>query len=113
MLRMLVVALLGLSVTVVAQGDDPKPGTDPKPPWQRLLTSADAKKAADLEKRIAELEAADNYAEVIPLREELLALRTGEQGADHWQTVNEKWALKVVTKVAALPAEKRAGWRQR
>ena len=27
MLRMLLVALLGLSLAVVAQGDDPKPGT--------------------------------------------------------------------------------------
>jgi len=109
---MLLVALLGLSLVVVAQGDDPKPKTDAKPPWQWLLTGADARKAADLETRIAELEAADNYAEAIRRREELLALRMRGQGAEHWQTVDEKWNLAATTKVAALPPEKRAGWRQ-
>jgi len=111
MLRILVVTLVGLALAVVAQGDDPKPRTDPKPPWQRLLTGANAQKAADLKTRIAELEAADNYAEALRQREELLALRTREQGAEHWQTVNEKWALTATNKVAALPKEKRAGWR--
>jgi len=111
MFRMLLVALLGLALVVVANGDDPKPRTDPKPPWQRLLTGADARKAADLVTRILELEAADNYAEAIRLREQLLALRTRVQGADHWQTINEKWNLAATTKVAALPEEKRAGWR--
>jgi len=112
MVRMLLVFWLGLSLAVMARGDDPKPKTDPKPPWQRLLTGADARKAADLDKRIVELEAVDHYAEAIRLREELLALRTQEQGAEHWQTVNAKWALVATTKVAALPEEKRAGWRQ-
>jgi tetratricopeptide (TPR) repeat protein len=106
MLRMLAVALLGLALAVVAQADDAKP------PWQRLLTGDDARKAADLEKRVVELEAADNYAEAIRRHEELLALRTRVQGADHWQTVNQKWYLTATTKVAALTAEKRAGWRQ-
>jgi len=106
------IALVGLALVVVAQGDDSKPETDPKPPWQRLLTGANARKAADLEKRIGELEAADKYAEALRQREELLALRTREQGAEHWQTANEKWALTAMTKVAALAEEKRTGWRQ-
>jgi len=112
MSRMLLVALLGLALAVVANGDDLKPKTEPKPQWQRLLTGADTQKAADLEKRIAALETADNYAEAIRLQEELLALRTQKQGTDHWETVNEKWLLAAARKVAALPAEKRAGWRQ-
>ncbi len=106
MLRMLLVSLLAFSVAVVAQGDDPKPQ------WQRVLTGDDGRKAADLEKRIAEVEAADNYAEAIRQREELLALRTRVQGAEHWQTVNAIWALTATTKVAALAEAKRAGWRQ-
>jgi tetratricopeptide (TPR) repeat protein len=106
MVRMLLVALLGLTLAVVARGDEPKPQ------WQRLLTDADARKAAELDKRIGELEAADNYVEAIRLQEELLALRTRQQGAEHWQTVNEKWFLAAMQKVAGLPAEKRAGWRQ-
>src|SRR6516165_10613644 len=84
MSRMLAVAFLGLPLTVVATSDDSKSKIDPKPQWQRLLTDADARKAADLEKRIGELEAADKYAETIRLIEELLALRTRLQGADHW-----------------------------
>ena len=112
MSRMLAVAFLGLPLTVVATSDDSKSKIDPKPQWQRLLTDADARKAADLEKRIGELEAADKYAETIRLIEELLALRTRLQGADHWETVNQKWELAAVKKVAALPEEKRAGWRQ-
>jgi CHAT domain-containing protein/tetratricopeptide (TPR) repeat protein len=77
-----------------------------------LLTGADAAKAADLKKRIKELEAADQYAEAIRLGEELLALRTRVQGADHWETLDQKWALAATNKVAALPAEQRIGWRQ-
>jgi hypothetical protein len=99
-------ALLGLALAVVSLGDHPKCQ------WQRLLTGADAKKGADLEKRIEKLETADNYAEAIRLRKELLDLRTRGQGAEHWLTVNEKWNLAATTKVAALPEEKRAGWRQ-
>jgi len=106
MLRMLLVALLGLSLAVVAQADDPKPQR------QRLLTEDDARKAADLGKRSAELENADRYAEVIVAAEELLALRTKVQGADHWETVSQKWRLGALKKVAALPDEKRLGWRK-
>jgi CHAT domain-containing protein len=106
MLRMLFVVLLGLFLAVAAHA------ADPKPPWQRLLTGEDAKKAAGLEKRIEELETADKYAEAIRLGEELLALRTNVQGADHWETVNRKWELAALRKVAALPEEQRIGWRQ-
>jgi CHAT domain-containing protein/tetratricopeptide (TPR) repeat protein len=77
-----------------------------------MLTGEDAKKAAELQKRIADLEAADKYAEAIGLQEELLALRTKVQGADHWETVDEKWVLAVLNKVAALPEQKRASWRR-
>jgi len=112
MLRMHLVALLALFLAGVAHGDEAKPKSEPKPQWQRMLTGADARKATDLEQRIKKLEAADKYAEAIRLHEELLALRTQVQGADHWQTVGAKWKLATTTKVAALPAEKRAGWRQ-
>jgi tetratricopeptide (TPR) repeat protein len=83
-----------------------------KPPWQRLLSGDDAKKADGLQQRIEELENGDQYAEAIKRSAELLALRTRVQGAEHWQSVDQKWALTALQKVAALPAEKRAGWRQ-
>jgi tetratricopeptide (TPR) repeat protein len=106
MLRMRLLALLGLSLAVVAHA------ADSKPPWQRLLSGDDAKKAARLQQRIEELEAADRYAEAVRLQEELIALRTKVQGAEQWETVSEEWALTALKKVAALTEEKRAGWRQ-
>jgi tetratricopeptide (TPR) repeat protein len=107
-----IACVVGGVVWATARADDPKPRTAPKPPWQQLLTGEDAKKAAGLEKRIEELEAADKYAEAIRLGEELLALRTKVQGAEHWETVNQKWQLAALRKVAALPEAKRIGWRQ-
>jgi tetratricopeptide (TPR) repeat protein len=106
MLRIPLIALLALSLLAPAFADDPKPQ------WQRMLTGDDAKKAAELEKRIAEFGTADKYADAIRLQGELLAMRTQVQGADHWETVNEKWALTALKKVAALPSEDRAGWRR-
>jgi tetratricopeptide (TPR) repeat protein len=106
MLRMLIVAVLGLSLLEVAFADEPKPQ------WQRMLTGDDAKKADELQKRIAELEAADKYAAAIQPREELLALRKKLQGDDHWETLIEKWTLVALKKVAALPEEKRSVWRK-
>src|SRR5205085_8740015 len=103
MLRIRILLLLALLLAVVAHA------SDPRPPWQRLLTGADAKKAAELEQRIEKLEAADKYAEAIRLGEELLTLRTKAQGADHWETVNVRWGLMALKKVAALPKDKRIG----
>jgi hypothetical protein len=73
---MLLVTWLGLSLTVGVQADNSKPEAELKPQWQRLLTGADARKATELEKRIAEFENTDRYAEAIRTGEELLALRT-------------------------------------
>jgi len=106
MVRMRWLALLGLSLVVVASA------ADSKPPWQRLLKGDNAKKAAGLQKRIEELEATDQYAEALQLQEQLISLWTRVQGAEHWQTVDQKWAWTAQKKIAALPAEKRAGWRQ-
>jgi tetratricopeptide (TPR) repeat protein len=99
-------------VGTTTRADDPKLKTETKPPWQRLLKGDDAKKAAELGKRIEELEAADKYAEAISQSAELLALRTKVQGVDHWETVNEKWTVTALKKVAALPEQKRTGWRK-
>jgi len=108
MVRLLLIAWLALAG--MALGDDPKPRSDPRPPWQRLLTGADARKAAELEKQSSELEVRAGYTEAVRPREELLALLTRLQGADHWHTVNARWALAATIKVAALPEEKRTGW---
>jgi tetratricopeptide (TPR) repeat protein len=97
---------------VWARADDPKPQKAPKPPWQRLLTGADARQAADLKQRSAALEAADQYAEAVRLYEELLALRNTVQGADHWEAISAKWFLKTAQKLASVTVEQRAAWRR-
>jgi CHAT domain-containing protein len=101
MLRMLIVALLGLSYLAPVVADEPKPQ------WQRMLTGEDAKKAAELEKRTQDFLVLGNHLEAIRLQEELLALRTKVQGADHWETVDQKWNLMFLKILVALPREKR------
>src|SRR5688572_9005022 len=48
---------------------------DDRPPWQRMLTGEDAKKAVELEKRIVELEGKARFGEAVGLAKEVLALR--------------------------------------
>jgi tetratricopeptide (TPR) repeat protein len=83
-----------------------------KPQWQRLLTGEDAKIAKKLEKRIQELEAADNYAEALKATEELLQLRTKLQGAEHHESKTVEQFVVVLKKVAPLKAKERQMWRQ-
>src|SRR5208282_3151778 len=102
MSRFQLVVLLGLSVALAARADEPKPQ------WQRLLTGDDARKAAELKKQLAALQAARRWPEAIRLREEYVALRTKVQGADHWQTIDARWELLTARKLAALPDQKLA-----
>jgi tetratricopeptide (TPR) repeat protein len=83
---------------------------EPKPQAQRMLTGADAKAAEELTDKSDAAARADRYDEAIKLCEQLVALRTRVQGADHWETIDEKWTLDAARKVAALPAAKRAAW---
>ncbi len=109
-----VVYLMSLAIvfTVPAAADEPKTPEEEKPQWQRMLHGDDARKAADLQERIIAAEQADRYGEAIRLHEELLALRTKVQGADHWETVNRNAELHRARSVAALSTEGRANWRK-
>jgi CHAT domain-containing protein/tetratricopeptide (TPR) repeat protein len=80
------------------------------PPYKRLLTGEDAKKAAELEKQIGERNAADDYAAAAKAAEELLALRRRVQGAEHHEAVDVRWQIEAFRKLAALPAAERAAW---
>lgn len=83
MWRILLAGLV-LSCRLVALADEPP--VDPKKPmYERLLKGADARRAQELEGKIAKLQAANQPAEAIKLAEELLDLRTRRQGVDHWQ----------------------------
>src|SRR5262245_24097230 len=67
---------------------EPSPSHAKDPPWMRMLKGADAKKAEELEKKVGELFEAGKFADAIAPAREVLALRTGVQGADHWQTAD-------------------------
>jgi CHAT domain-containing protein/tetratricopeptide (TPR) repeat protein len=77
-------------------------------PWQRKLTGADARRAAELERQIAVLRQAGQEVEAQRPARALLELRTRGQGADHWQTTDVRQLLRNLEKVAALPEEARA-----
>ncbi len=103
--------LLSLCALPLA-AEEPKAKAETKAPYERLLEGDDAKKAAGLAKKIEELEAADKYVEALKAAEELLALRSRVQGANHWETVDQKWQIEQIKKVGALSMEERAGWRK-
>jgi tetratricopeptide (TPR) repeat protein len=69
-------------------GEDPTPI---KPPWQRLLQGADAKKAAELEARLGQLREAGKFEEAVQVAAELVALREKGQGKDHWLAASARW----------------------
>ncbi len=106
LLSVLVILLLG-----TAWADDP-PANQSKPPYERLLQGDDEKTAATLEKRIADLEKADQYAEAVQVAEELAALRARVQGADHWKSRDARIQVRTLQKSMTLPAAARAQLRE-
>jgi tetratricopeptide (TPR) repeat protein len=98
------------SLTAIAE--EPNAPLSDKPQWQRMLEGDDARNAAEFSEKIRAAQAADDYVEVVRLCEELLALGSRVQGADHWQVVNQKWALEGARKLAELSPDQRAAWRK-
>ncbi len=101
-LLVLVVLVLG-----TLWADDPPTPDKTKPPYERLLTGEDEKTAATLKKRIADLESDDKCAEAGKAAEELAALRTRVQGADHWQTRDARLKVSTLERLETLPAAER------
>jgi tetratricopeptide (TPR) repeat protein len=71
------------------------------------LTGADAKRAEELDKAIDTAEEADRYDEAIAQAEELLALQAKFQGPKHFETVNARWRLETLRRLAPMPKEDR------
>jgi tetratricopeptide (TPR) repeat protein len=94
-----VVGLLGTLVlaggTPAAEPTSGEPGAS-RPPWQRLLQGADARKAADLQGRIDQLQQAGKWEEALPAAKELLELRQKVQGKDHWEAVEAHWMVQAL-----------------
>lgn len=103
------IVLLVASTALVA--DEPKQTElAKKPQWQRLLTGEDAKTAEKLTKRIAELEATDDYEAAIKAAEEFVALRKRIQGGDHHELKTTEQYVIGIKKVAALDTKERRTW---
>jgi tetratricopeptide (TPR) repeat protein len=105
------IVALKLAISCTAGADEPKPATE-IPQWQRRLQGEDAKAAIELEFKIGDQEAANDYPGAIRSAEELLALRKRVQGVEHWESVDATWMLDEKRKVAALSPERRANWRK-
>jgi tetratricopeptide (TPR) repeat protein len=77
-----------------------------EPPYKRLLTGADARKAAALEQQANELWVAGKFDEALPPALAVQALRQRVQGEDHWETAQTTQLLvDVLKRGASLPAE--------
>jgi hypothetical protein len=59
-----------------------------KSPWKRYLPGEDAHKAAELEKKLAQLMEGGQISEALKLARMMVDLRSNRQGANHWQAVN-------------------------
>jgi CHAT domain-containing protein/tetratricopeptide (TPR) repeat protein len=84
--------------TVFAQDNDPTP------PYKRVLSPDQAKQVADLEKEIARLSAAGNFAQACKPAQQALQIRTAAQGKDHWEVINARMDLDVARTLSKQPA---------
>jgi tetratricopeptide (TPR) repeat protein len=81
-----------------------------KAPWQRLLQGDDARRADELEERLQQLREANQFAEALKLAQVLVALRTRQQGEDHWQVVDAQQTAVAIQKVLRAEKEARANY---
>jgi Tfp pilus assembly protein PilF len=70
-----------------------------RPAWQRVLQGPEAKKAAELQERLDQLEDAGKWEEALRVAEELLQLRQKGQGKDHWEAVDVRWRVQALQAV--------------
>lgn len=90
--RPILLALLWLLCASCAVAEEPDIRTN-RPQYERMLTGETARQANVLERRIRDLAARNQYPEAIKFAEEVLELRTGAQGSDHWQVHDARYQL--------------------
>jgi CHAT domain-containing protein/tetratricopeptide (TPR) repeat protein len=97
---------------ITLPGGMPRGADEPasKPPWQRLLQGDEARKAAQQEKELAQLQETGKFADVLPLAEALAKRRAAMQGTDHWEVVNARWKVKALRRVLRQEAQTRQQW---
>jgi CHAT domain-containing protein/tetratricopeptide (TPR) repeat protein len=79
-----------------------------KPPWQRLLQGADARRVAELDKKVVALWQVGRFAQGQAAEREIAAIRARVQGADHWQTADARRLAEMLGRAARLPAAAQA-----
>jgi Tfp pilus assembly protein PilF len=89
----------------------PKPSVE-KAPWQRMLAGDDAKRAAELEKKLGELIQADKFAEAQEVAGQIVELRNHVQRADHWQTADARRTVEDLKRLQRLSVEERPQLRE-
>jgi tetratricopeptide (TPR) repeat protein len=106
---LLVGLLIGLGLVTVAPAAEPP---RQKPPWQRLLQGFDALKARALEARLQGLQDAGKFEDALAVAEELAALRTRVQGADHWEAAGARHDVDAMRKASRARKEAQAKYAQ-
>src|SRR5437868_11932276 len=80
-----------------------QPADKPKQaPWQQRLRGADETRIRKLETEFEKLRDEASYRQALPIAQEILAIRTRVQGADHWETVLARWRLKTTERVLSV-----------
>jgi len=75
-------------------------------PWRRPLTGEEAEKVNGLEKQIEQLIGAGKLFDALSTAKVVESIRTGNQGKDHWESVNAAWRVRTLAAVVArTPAE--------
>jgi hypothetical protein len=69
---------------------DSRAEADRGAPWKRVLTGTDASRVGELEGKLAQAEQAGRFAEAAEAARQIASIRTGVQGADHWQAADAR-----------------------
>src|SRR5262245_62077792 len=100
--KLLLAAGAMVACVLTATGGGP-PADSKKSAYGGLLQGGDWDGGDGRARKVPEAEGGGRNAEAVRQSERLLAIRVREQGADHWQTISEKWALDRLQRIGALP----------
>ena len=101
--------VLFIASAVSSQGPVP-PAGQPQAPELRKLSGDDARRAEELDKAITAALKADRCDEAIARAEELLALCERVQGPKHFETLNARWRLTTLRRLAPMSRDDRVAY---
>jgi tetratricopeptide (TPR) repeat protein len=97
-----IIAAAVLIGSAVCADEPARTATARKPPWQWLLQGEDARRAAQQEKELVQLQEAGKFAEALPLAQALAKRRAEVQGADHWEAAHARREVVTLRRVLRL-----------